>query len=52
MIKRLFMKIFTVILGILILCLVFKYFFHYDLWNLFMLPLFRSIWNFVYSLFN
>lgn len=46
--KKLLMKIITVLLGTLILCFVLKYFFKIDLWNIVFIPLI----NFVKSLFN
>ena len=50
--KTLLKKIFVVATGILILCFVFKYFFKYDLWNLFMIPLFNFLFNIIKNIFK
>ena len=50
--KKIFLKLFVLITGILILCFVFKYFFKYDLWNFFMIPLFSWLWNLLKSIIN
>jgi len=50
--KKLILKIITLALGILILCVVFKYAFKFDLWNIFIVPLFKSIVDTIKSLFK
>jgi len=50
--KKIILKLFVIIIGILILCFVFKYFFKYDLWNLFMIPLFSLLWNLIKSILD
>ena len=50
--KKILMKIITVLLGTLILCFVLKYFFKIDLWNIVFVPLIRFVVNFFKALFN